>query len=385
VVGRRACVLRVALTIRIQAAAVACACAAALVASVETPQHAADAASQAWPAFVLVAGLLIIGALAAEDGFFAFAGSRIGLLPGSGRRLIVILLLFEACVTAVLNLDTAVVFLTPVLVHAARHRGLDEEPFLYGAVFIANSASLLLPGSNLTNLIVLTGEHVPGHLFAARMLPAWIAAVVATVGIIVLTYRHRLAAAVEPAAEPVRFKLGFGTAGVALATVLVLVLQRPAVPVLLAALGLAAIARVKLRTLVVAGNPFLLVGVFAASVSLGALARSIEALADLAETLSRWSTAGVAAGASLLINNLPAAVVLSAHPPLHPRALLVGLDLGPNLAVTGSLSAILWLRVARTIGARPSVGRYTQLGIVIVPITMAFALLALRLFVPRGF
>jgi len=112
---------------------------------------------------------------------------------------------------------------------------------------------------------------------------------------------------------------------------------------------------------------------------------AIEALADLAEPLSRWSTAGVAAGVSLVINNLPAAVVLSAHPPLHPRALLVGLDLGPNLAVTGSLSAILWLRVARTIGARPSVGRYTQLGIVIVPITMAFALLALRLFVPRGF
>jgi arsenical pump membrane protein len=92
---------------------------------------------------VLVAGLLVIGALAAEDGIFAAAGAAAARLPGSGLRLLTVLLLFEACVTAVLNLDTAVVFLTP-----------------------ASSS-----GSNLTNLIVLTHEHVPGHLFAARMLP----------------------------------------------------------------------------------------------------------------------------------------------------------------------------------------------------------------------
>src|SRR5439155_15063273 len=117
---------------------------------------------EAWPAFVLVAGLLLVGAVAAEDGLFAAAGGRLARLPGSGLRLLTALLLLDACVTAVLNLDTAVVFLTPVLLHAARRRGLDEEPFLYGAVFMANSASLLLPGSSLTNLIVLTQEHGRG-------------------------------------------------------------------------------------------------------------------------------------------------------------------------------------------------------------------------------
>jgi len=300
-------------------------------------------------------------------------------------RLLVALLVFEACVTAVLNLDTAVVFLTPVLVHAARHRGLDEEPFLYGSVFMANSASLLLPGSNLTNLIVLTPEHVPGHLFAARMLPAWLAAVVATVAVVTLAYRRRLAAEPAPAPEQVGFRLGFGAIGVVVAAVLVLVLQRPAIPVLVVALALALLARLRIRILLAAANPMLLVGVFAAAVSLGAVARSIETLADLGETLGRWSTAGVGAGASLLVNNLPAAVVLSAHVPAHPRALLVDLDLGPNLAVTGSLSAILWLAVARAIGARPSPWRYTQLGVVIVPVTMALALVALTLFPPTRF
>jgi arsenical pump membrane protein len=67
--------------------------------------------------------------------------------------------------------------------------------------------------------------------------------------------------------------------------------------------------------------------------------------------------------------------VLSWHVPAHPRALLLGLDLGPNLAVTGSLSAVLWLQVARAAGARPSVVRYTLLGLVLVPLTLVAALL----------
>ena len=75
-----------------------------------------------------------------------------------------------AAVTVALNLDTAVVFLTPVLVLAARARRIDERPFVYGAVFMSNSASLLLPGSNLTNLVVLDGSNVPGLDFARAML-----------------------------------------------------------------------------------------------------------------------------------------------------------------------------------------------------------------------
>jgi arsenical pump membrane protein len=140
---------------------------AALTAAALSPSDAHAAASQAWPAFVLVAGLLVNGALAAEDGLFAAAGATVARMPGSDVRLLAVLLLFEACVTAVLNLDTAVVFLTPVLLQAARRRGLDEEPFLYGAVFMANSASLLLPGSNLTNLIMLAEEHRAGSRLAS--------------------------------------------------------------------------------------------------------------------------------------------------------------------------------------------------------------------------
>jgi len=68
------------------------------------------------------------------------------------------------------------------------------------------------------------------------------------------------------------------------------------------------------------------------------------------------------------------AVLFSAQPPAHPAALLVGLDLGPNVAVTGSLSAFLWLRAARSVDADASVVTYSRLGLLLVPLTIAGAL-----------
>ena len=84
------------------------------------------------------------------------------------------------------------------------------------------------------------------------------------------------------------------------------------------------------------------------------------------------------------MNNLPAAVLLTPDPPLHGRALLLGLDIGPNLAVTGSLSALLWLRVARSLGATPSAKTYSRIGVVLAPLTLAAALAALWLVSPGG-
>src|SRR5262249_2220005 len=106
-----------------------------------------DAAAQAWPPFVLVAGLLLIGAVPEGYGLVSALGAPAEPLGGHPVLLLAALLGIEAAVTAVLNLDTAVVFVTPVLLHAARRRGCDERPFLYGALFMANGASLLLPGS----------------------------------------------------------------------------------------------------------------------------------------------------------------------------------------------------------------------------------------------
>jgi arsenical pump membrane protein len=325
----------------------------------------AAAARQTWPPFVLVTGLLLIGERAAGDGLFEAIGARLASPRLGPRALLVALLGLVAVVAAVLNLDTAVVFLTPVLVHAARRRGADERAFVYGSVFMANSASLLLPGSNLTNLLVFHGAaHTPD------MLPGWLASCAVTAAFVATAFPLAAGAPEEQSCRP-PLRPGSAAAAIALAAVAIVALRNPALPVLGLGVASAAIGRRRpelgLRTLVL---------LFAVSVLVGSAARSWSGPEALLARSGPWATAGIAAAAAVALNNLPAAVLLSAHPPLHPSALLVGLDLGPNLAVTGSLSAVLWLRAARSVGAETSIATYSRRGAVLVPLTVAATLLA---------
>jgi arsenical pump membrane protein len=349
--------------------------AGAVSAALLSSRDAASAASQAWPAFALVAGLLLIGAVAAREGIFAAAGTLAARVPGGTIALLAALLLLDAAVTAVLNLDTAVVFMTPVLLQAARRRGIPDAPFLYGSVFMANSASILLPGSNLTNLIVLRHEHVTGSEFAARLAPSWVVAVVVTIAFVIVAFRHELRGRQGREPDRVELRPHVGAVAIVVAAVLVLLLANPALPVLAVGIVTALLARLPLGRGFDALNPALLLGVLGVAVGLGAFARNVHWFSTLVDDAGRWQTAGIAAGTALVVNNLPAAVILSARLPAHPRALLLGLDLGPNLAVTGSLSAVLWLQVARANAARPSIPRYTLLGLVLVPLSLGLTLL----------
>lgn len=298
-------------------------------------------------------------------------------MPVGPRALFVVALSLVAVVTALLNLDTSVFFLTPVLVHLARRRRIDERPFLYGAVFMSNSASLFLPGSNLTNLIVLHSEHVSGTTFIARIWPAALAAVGSTGVVLLLLFRRQLRAGETEPAAAVRPRFRVGAVAVVTATVLVLVLSSPALPVL--GLGLASVlaARTSRARVLAAVDVRVLGGLFVVAVALGGLGRWWDGPHALFASLGRWPTAGAAALLAVAVNNLPASVLVTPEAPTHARALLIGLDLGPNLAVTGSLSALLWLRVGRSLGAQPSARTYSLIGIVVVPVSIAASLLAL--------
>ena len=340
------------------------------------------AAGQVWPAFVLVTGLLLVGVAAEQDGLFAAAGAALARAPGGTHLAYLLSLALVAVVTAVLNLDTSVVFLTPVLLHLARVRGVDETPFLYGTVFMSNAASLFLPGSNLTNLIALHGEHASGAAFLSRMWAAAIVAVAVTAGVLVTVFRRELGRAAVPADERVGVRFGVGIVAVAISTILVLTLAAPAVPVL--AVGIAAVVidragRARIGEVV---DARVLAALFVVAVGLGAVGRWWDGPASLLDHLGRVGTALGGAVAAVCVNNLPAAVLFTPHPPAHPRALLIGLNLGPNLAVTGSLSAYLWLRVARGLGARPSARVYSRVGAVLVPLSIGAALGALWLAAP---
>ena len=339
------------------------------------------ALGQAWPPFALIAGLLLIGLLAHRDGLFAWGGGCLQRLPGGGAALLAAALGLVALVTAVLNLDTAVVFLTPVLVLAARQRRVSAEPFLYGCVFMANASSLFLPGSNLTNLLVLEGGHASGSSFAAKMLPLALSACVVTALGVLLTFRRRLGEGdgMEASAAPPWPGAGVGVVATALATVLVLVLRQPAPEVL--AVGLVATAvelarrRLRAQQVLEVLGPTSLLAAFVLTVLLGTLARGWSGPADLLAGASGAETAAIAALTSVLINNLPAAALYSAHAVGHPRMLLLGLNVGPNLAVTGALSALLWYRAARAVGERPSLLAFSRRGIPLVVAAIAAALL----------
>jgi arsenical pump membrane protein len=367
--------------------------------------RARDAADQAQGPFLLVAGLLLLGLVADADGLFRWASARLLGVTTAPRRLLLVALLLVTIVTALLNLDTAVVFLTPILIGAARGLAVDEEPFLYGTVLMANASSLLLPGANLTNLLVLAGEPVGGATFAWRILPAALAAALVTAaGLLVLEGRKLAArpnlkgsgpvrtAANPQGSDPLAIGPGgprvrpLGAIACAIAALLVLALPHPGIPVL--AVGLVATAvRVRERRLDSAGaveavGPLALATLFALSVLLGLLARTWSGPTDLLATASAWQTTAVGALAAVGLNNLPAAVLLSAVPPPHPRALLLGLNLGPNLAVTGSLSSYLWFKAARASGVRPSARRFSALGVPLGLAAMAAGLLTIRLIGP---
>jgi arsenical pump membrane protein len=281
-----------------------------------------------------------------------------------------------------------------VLIYTARSRGAGEPALLYGCLLLSNAGSLLLPGSNLTNLIVLGHLHLSGGAFFAHMALPGLAAAGVTALVVGVVHHRALRTTVAALGEPERPVLGVGLAAVVAVAVLVVALHAPALPV--AAVGVVAVLLRARRTgadraddhidtdahggaglsfravFDILGIP-VLVALFGLAVALGTLGRSWSGPATLLSHLDAWGTAAVAALASVLVNNLPAASLLAARQPPHPFALLVGLNVGPNLFVTGSLAWFLWLRAARAAGARPDVQRACLLGVASAPLAIALA------------
>lgn len=380
------------------------------------PGEAGAAASQDWSPFVLVAGLLMVGKVAADDGVFDAAGSRLEAAAVGNVSMYAWSMAAVAVVTAVLNLDTAVTFMTPVTLAAAARRRNREVPdadgrrqgpgtaLLYGCLLVSNAASLLLPGSNLTNLIVVGRLHLPGGSFAARTVAPWALAVAVTAAVVALVHRRGLRRRVGerrrpvPAGpRPVHPRPGAtGAAAVTAVSVLVLVLSSPAIPVLAVGLGALALEGARRRRPSVVepdstgsrrARPWtqvvrdlaapVLVGLFGVAVGAGALGRAWDGPTRLLAHLDGWGAAAFSAALSVTVNNLPAASLLAARSLSHPFSVLVGLNLGPNLAVSGSLSSVLWWQAARRSGWTPKLGEVTRLGVLSAPLSVAVAEAAL--------
>jgi arsenical pump membrane protein len=317
------------------------------------------ALDQTWEPFVLILGLIFIGHTAALDGLFEALGARLANLPGGGVTLFVSMMMLVAVVTATLNLDTSVVFLTPILL---------------------NAASLLLLGSNLTNILVFTGRSVRGVAFTQTMLAAWLTSVLLTTLVIAVWNWKRLRS-VHPTQrkDPPPIRRGIGLIAFCAATIFMLVLRNPALPVFIVGFIAECVEILALRRGTVAesvkiANLPLLSTLFALALGVASLARVWNYPAHVMSVAGTWATGFIGAGAANVINNLPAAALLSSKLPAHPYQLLLGLDLGPNLCVVGAMSSLLWLRIARQHDAAPSAWTFSQIGVIVTALTLTVAL-----------
>jgi Na+/H+ antiporter NhaD/arsenite permease-like protein len=309
-----------------------------------------------------------------------------------------LVLVLSVLSTVFLSLDTTAVLLTPVVVLLARHVGLSPLPFALTTVWMANTASLLLPVSNLTNL--LAAHELPGVTplgFAALMLVPAPVAIVVPAALLFVIYRRQLMvryATAETSTADDRVLLVASGATVA-ALVPLLVSGLPVwIPSLAAALvlgGFFAVRRPAVLRFGLVPWPLILLAaglflVVAAAHSLGAgmVLAAVSGTGAGPLDLLRLSATG--ALGSNLVNNLPAYLALEpvAGSPARIAALLVGVNAGPLITPWASLATLLWHGRLKSLDVTISWPRYFLLGLVAAPLTVAAATLALALLHPLG-
>ncbi|MER7779205.1 SLC13 family permease [Streptomyces sp. NPDC096191] len=366
-----------------------------------TPQQAWEETRTLLPVVVFLALVLMLAYLCAKEGLFEAVGAAVARrCGGSPRRLLTGVFGVACAVTAVLSLDATAVLLTPVVLATASRAGARARPHVYATAHLSNSASLLLPVSNLTNLLAFTASGLSFTRFAALMALPWLAAIAVEYAVFRRFFRADLN---EPAAPPAPGAASRATPTVPRFTVVVVALTLagfalsspvgldPAWAALagVLVLGLRALARrhVTPREMVGAASPLfcvfvLALGVVVEAVVTGGPASGLGRLLPDGDSLpALLGVAAVAAVLANVVNNLPAVLALLplAAPagPAHVLAVLIGVNLGPNLTYVGSLATLLWRRILHRHGIEVSLARFTLLGLLTVPATVAASTVAL--------
>jgi len=362
-------------------------------------EHAWEEVVRIGPVIGFLAAILVLAQLCDVEGLFRASGGWMARLSGPHpRSLLASVFVVASIITAVLSLDATVVLLTPVVFVTATHLGVRQKPHVYACTHLSNSGSLLLPVSNLTNLLAFAASGLTLTRFAALMALPWVAAIAGEY----VVFRRFFAADLNAPrlTQPQRAKtevpvlalavLALTLAGFALASMLGV---SPSWAALAGVVILGVPALIQGRTTFTAVRkaaavPFLL---FVVALTIVVRAVVDNGLGDLIGVAiphghSLPALLGIAAlGAVLanLINNLPATLVLLplivASGPGAVLALLIGVNVGPNLTYTGSLATMLWRRTIRERGVHVDLGEFTRLGLLTVPITLVVAVVALWL------
>jgi len=350
--------------------------------------------------YLFLTGMMLLSETARREGLFDWVASHaVNRAKRSPRRLFLILYGVGLVVTIFLSNDATAVVLTPAVYAAAKKARVEPLPYLFICAFIANAASFVLPISNPANL-VLYADHTPalGSWLARLALPSLVS-ILATYAVLRFVEAGRLREPFQGAGEQAKLSiggrvalLGIGLTAVALLTASAFGLQL-GLPTGLLGLLTTAVVLIRKREApgaLLKGAPWavlpLVAGLF---VLVEAVNRTglTTLLATALTSAARASVAGTAASAgglialaSNLMNNLPAGliartVISQAHPPQSVvDCLLIGVDLGPNLSVTGSLATILWLTAIRREGEAVGFWRFMKVGALVTPPALALAL-----------
>ena len=355
--------------------------------------------------YLFLTGMMLLSEIARQEGLFDWlAAVATRRAKGSATRLFLLIYLVGTVVTAFLSNDAAAVVLTPAVAAAVKTaKAKDPLPYLFICAFIANAASFVLPISNPANLVIY-GSHMPPLLqWLPRFAIPSILSIVATFVVLRLTQAKALKAdEIEADVEVPALKGTGKLAGAGLGLTAVALLVSSALDIQLglptAICGIVTAAAV---LIVKRANPWatikdiswavlpLVAGLFVLVEALdktGLIARISDLLhqaAQTSETETAWGAGVLIAFLSNIMNNLPAGLIAgSAVQNAHvsdqvTSAILVGVDLGPNLSVTGSLATILWLTALKREGVSVSAGQFLKLGILIMPPALILALAGL--------
>lgn len=366
-------------------------------------RNAVAAAAKGIDVYLFLIGMMLLAEVARQEGLFDWlAALAVRHARSSARRLFLIIYSVGTIVTVFLSNDATAVVLTPAVYSAATAARVEPLPYLFICAFIANAASFVLPISNPANLVIF-GAHMPplAQWLYQFTLPS-IASILITYLLLRFTQRAAMNQKIseEFATEPLSVggkcvavgialtalgllgassldrQLGLPTfiAGIAVTVIVLITSRRSPLPVL---------RDISWGVLPLVAGLFILV----ASVEQTGILNSVtQMLHNVAASSPRDASFGagiLVALASNLLNNLPTGLVAatvsqSADVPLQvTSATLIGVDLGPNLSVTGSLATILWLMALRREGEAVTVWQFLKLGIIVMPPVLVVALLAI--------
>ncbi|KQT83638.1 arsenic transporter [Methylobacterium sp. Leaf465] len=357
--------------------------------------------------YLFLVGMMLMSEVARKEGLFDWlAGIAVRAAKGSATRLFTLIYVVGTVVTVFLSNDACAVVLTPAVYAATKAAKVENPlPYLLICAFIANAASFVLPISNPANLVVFA-EHMPPltQWLAMFALPS-VLAIVATYATLRLTQNSVLRdQQVATDVETVRLSrtglvAGLGivaTGGVLIgASALGLDLGLPtfvagglttAAVLLMKRGGLVEVAKdVSWSVLPLVAGLFVLVEALEKTGVLRMIADALRQAAAASPVETAWGAGTLIAVLCNLVNNLPAgliagAAVQTAHvPDTVAGAVLIGVDIGPNLSVTGSLATILWLTAIRREGQDVGFWRFLKLGLLVMPPALLLALAGLLL------